>query len=61
MSQFRTLLSSSLQVYCRGKQFCTGVKIAALYWLLTVCLVLCEVYASAHLSHTIALRGWYDF
>ena len=57
MSQVKTILSSSLQVYCRGKQFCTGIKIAALNWLFTVCLVWCKVYASAHLSCTIALRG----
>ena len=57
MSQFRSLLSSSLQVYYRGKSFCTGMKIAALFWLHTVCLLLCKVCMLAHLSYTIALKS----
>lgn len=61
MSQCRTILSSSLQVYCRSEQFYTGMKIAALCLLVTVCLVLCGVRAFAHLFLTIALGVWYDY
>ena len=54
MSQFRALLSSSLQVYYGGRYFCTGMKIAALYWLHTLCLLLCKVCMLAHVSYRIA-------
>ena len=58
MSQFRALLSSSLQVYYGGRYFCTGMKIAALYWLHTLCLLLCKVCMLAHVSYRIALKGF---